>query len=75
MLSQCTDCQHREICRYKDEYDKLTSDITVKVPEPFTLTLVCKHYYTTATYLGSGSTQYYNLCNSNSVAQLSSYYK
>lgn len=68
--TRCTDCNHRDICKHKDEYDKVIRDITVKVPEPFTLTLNCKHYYSTNCTLN----QYYNNCNNsdsttNSIAR------
>ena len=53
IISRCEDCNHRHICKYKDEYDKVIRDITVKVPDPFTLVLNCKHYYSTMTYLNS----------------------
>jgi hypothetical protein len=51
-LNRCRDCQHRDICKYKEEYDKVVSEIRVKVPEPFTLTLNCAHYSSTSVYLG-----------------------
>ena len=52
-MSRCEDCNHRNICKYKEEYEKVLREITVKVPEPFTLTLNCGHYYCTMTYLNS----------------------
>ena len=68
IMSRCEDCNHRNICKYKDEYDKVIREITVKVPEPFTLTLNCKHYYSTSAYLS------YQLNNcSNSTASSSDY--
>jgi hypothetical protein len=76
VISRCTDCNHRDICKHKDEYDKVIRDITVKVPEPFTLTLSCRHYYSTTTYLtGSYDSATYSNCNNHSIAQLSSHYK
>jgi hypothetical protein len=51
-LNRCNDCQHSGICKYKEEYEKVVSEIRVKVPEPFTLTLNCAHYYSTSVYLG-----------------------
>ena len=70
VMSRCEDCNHRNICKYKDEYEKVIREITVKVPEPFTLTLNCKHYYSTMTYLNS---QYGDLsnCTTNCTASLS----
>ena len=53
IISNCTDCNHRNICKYRDEYESVIKDITVKVPEPFTLVLNCKHYYSTTCYLNS----------------------
>ena len=76
VLSKCTDCNHRDICRYKDDYEKAVGDITVKVPEPFTLMLSCKHYYSTTAYLtGSYDSTSYSNCSAHSAAQLSSHYK
>ena len=68
LIKRCNDCNHRDICKYKNDYDKIVEDITVKVPEPFTLMLNCKHYYSTTSYFGSND--YYNLCsNSTSNAR------
>jgi hypothetical protein len=69
MISRCNDCQHREICRYRESYDEIIRDIVVSVPEPFTLTLSCKYYYSTQTYLSS---QYrdYNSCSNCATAAL-----
>lgn len=55
VISRCEDCNHRHICKHKDEYEKVIGDITVKVPEPFTLILNCKHYYSTVSYLTSNN--------------------
>lgn len=63
MISRCNDCQHREICRYKESYDEIIRNIAVSVPEPFTLTLSCKHYYTTSTYLNSQYRDFNNCAN------------
>ncbi len=52
-LSRCGDCHHREICKHREEYEGVVRDINVKVPEPFTLVLNCKHYYSTCTYLNA----------------------
>lgn len=55
MMSKCPDCNHRHICKYQEEYEKLLKNIVVTVPEPFTLTLNCNHYYSTNCYLnGAG---------------------
>ena len=53
VISRCSDCNHRDICKHKEEYDKIIRDIEVKVPEPFTLVLNCKYYYSTTCYLNS----------------------
>lgn len=82
LLSSCNDCQHREICRYKEEYEKVVRGITVNVPEPFTLVLNCKHYYSTTGYLNShtygdsnwAASKYTNIAE-HGAAQLSSHYK
>ena len=55
VISKCEDCNHRNICKYKEEYDKILREIDVKVPDPFTLILNCKHYYSTVCYLNSDS--------------------
>lgn len=72
MISRCNDCQHREICRYKESYDEIIRNIAVSVPEPFTLMLSCKYYYTTSTYLNS---QYRDAdyCNNSAVSAIGSY--
>ena len=73
VISRCEDCNHRHICKYKDEYYKLIRDITVKVPDPFTLVLNCSHYSTTC-YLNTNSSDYSNWttsCNNS----LSSHYR
>ena len=72
MLSKrCNDCTHRDICMYKNDYDKIVEDITVKVPQPFTLMLNCRHYSSSATYLNFGGNDYINQCynSTNNVAE------
>ena len=64
VISKCTDCNHKDICKHKDEYDNVLRDITVKVPEPFTLILNCKHYYSNQCYLTSKLSDYSNCSNS-----------
>ena len=74
VISRCEDCNHRNICKYKDEYDKVIREVNVKVPEPFTLTLNCSHYYCTTAYLNTNSAEYSNwttACNNS----LSSHYR
>ena len=75
VISRCTDCQHRDICKYKDDYEKVIGDITIKVPEPFTLELNCKHYYSTTCYLTSayGDSNWATSC-SNTIQNLASSY-
>lgn len=60
IISRCVDCNHRDICKHKDSYDKVVSDLNVKVPEPFTLVLNCKHYYSHNTYLTGNTSDYSN---------------
>jgi hypothetical protein len=69
VISKCEDCNHRNICKYKDEYENVIRDITVKVPEPFILTLNCKHYYSTTCYL-TGKTHLDDWSNSVSAANV-----
>ena len=67
----CTDCNHKDICKHQDEYNKLLNEINVNVSEPFTLRLGCKHYYSTTTYLGSiGYYDEYSNSSSSTVANL-----
>lgn len=65
LVKRCNDCNHRDICKHKDDYDNVIREINIKIPEPFQLELRCKHYYSTATYLTAGGNDYYNLCNTN----------
>lgn len=51
MINKCNDCNHANICKYKDRYEKLLQEFVNKATEPFKLTLDCQHYYTTATFL------------------------
>ena len=60
VISRCTDCNHRDICKHKDDYDKILHELDVKVPEPFTLVLNCKHYYSTCNYLSSSNQDAYS---------------
>jgi hypothetical protein len=60
LINKCTDCNHRDICKHEDEYDKVISELNVKVPEPFTLVLNCKHYYSTQSYLRSSNQDSYS---------------
>jgi hypothetical protein len=64
MLNKCEDCNHRNICKYRDDYEKVIRNLVVSVPEPFTLTLSCSHYYSTHTYLNSNYDSYSNTANS-----------
>ena len=73
IISRCEDCNHRHICKHKDEYDKVIRDITVKVPDPFTMVLNCKHYYSTMTYLSSTGTDS-NYASSNAINTVTSPY-
>jgi hypothetical protein len=64
MINKCKDCNHRNICKYKDDYDKVIKNIVVSVPEPFTLILDCSHYYSTHAYLNNNYEGYRNTANS-----------
>ena len=48
MINKCNDCNHANICKYKDRYEKLLQEFVNKATEPFKLTLDCQHYYTTS---------------------------
>ena len=69
MQSRCTDCRHRPICKHKDEYEKAFSEITLKVAEPFKLTLDCSYYYSTSMNLPNWSTwsDGTNSCNARNL--------
>lgn len=69
IISKCSDCNHRDICKYREDYDKIAGSIAVNIPEPFMLILNCKYYYSTHTYLNScdtypGTNSYFNCSNS-----------
>jgi hypothetical protein len=68
IVSRCTDCNHRDICKHKDEYDKLIRDIEVKVPDPFMLVLNCRHYYCTTSYLNTGMNSNWTTSYSNTIS-------
>ena len=72
MISRCNDCQHREICKHREAYDEIIRSISVSVPEPFTLSLSCKYYYSTHTYLNSTLPDYNN-CNNCATSAIGSY--
>lgn len=70
ILSRCEDCNHRNICKYREEYEKVLREITVKVPDPFTLVLNCKHYYSTTCYLSgctSGDSNWTTSCSNTAL--------
>lgn len=66
MMNKCVYCNHSNLCKYRQEYEKVLAEITVKVPEPFSLVLNCKHYYDTTCTLN----RYYSDC-ANSANALS----
>jgi hypothetical protein len=48
-ISKCYNCTHREVCGYKDEYNKLLKDVEKTVNcksynKMFSLSVDCKHY-------------------------------
>ena len=63
LLNRCGDCQHREICKHKEDYEKVIRDIIVKVPEPFTLCLNCKYYYCATSYSNCTGSTYADMTN------------
>ncbi len=77
MTSRCADCQHRNICKYKDEYEKVLNELNIKVSAPFKLVLTCDHYYCATAYFG-GATKDCADGYSNTIpcnASLSSHYR
>lgn len=48
MMNKCVYCNHNDICKYQEQYQEVLSKIVLNVPEPFSLVLNCKHYYTTS---------------------------
>ena len=61
VVNRCFDCNHREICKYKVDYEQVLSDITVSVASPFKIILDCEHYCSSTSYLAAGT--YYNNCS------------
>lgn len=42
---KCNGCIHEDVCKYKQEYQKLTSDILNNtIPEQFTININCKNF-------------------------------
>ncbi len=40
----CKNCQHEDVCRFKNSYEKTMNDLNVKIPTPFSIELKCPHY-------------------------------
>ena len=68
MQNNCLDCQHKEICKYRDSYETTLKTVGHHVPEPFTLTLHCSHYATTSAYLNRGFNECVNGCATNTTS-------
>jgi hypothetical protein len=64
IINKCEDCNHRNICRYRESYEEVIRNIAVNVPEPFTIALNCSHYYSTCTCLNMAYGTYNNAANS-----------
>ena len=69
MMNKCTYCNHNNICKYQEQYQEVLSKIVLNVPEPFSLVLNCKHYYTTSCSLND----YFNNTSSTSTNMATPY--
>lgn len=50
---KCNDCIHKDVCKYKEEYQKITSDImNITIPEYFIININCKNYSNNITGIG-----------------------
>lgn len=43
----CTTCEHREVCKLREEYMKILTTITQPADCPFTVELKCPYHYVT----------------------------
>ena len=62
IVNRCLDCQHRNICKYKADYEKVLSDVPIAVASPFKLILDCEYYFNSNYYysLNQCGSQYSN---------------
>lgn len=62
LINRCLDCQHRSICKYKVDYEKVLSDVPIAVSSPFKLILDCEYYFNNNSYysLNQCGSQYRN---------------
>ena len=47
LISKCISCSHKEVCKYKEEFEKLMEEIKnkgIKIPKMFNLDITCSKY-------------------------------
>lgn len=48
LISKCISCSHKEVCKYKEEFEKLMEEIKnkgIKIPKMFNLDITCSKYF------------------------------
>ena len=47
LISKCISCSHKEVCKYKEEFEKFLEEIKnkgIKIPKMFNLDITCSKY-------------------------------
>lgn len=47
LISKCISCSHKEVCKYKEEFEKFMEEIKnkdIKIPKMFNLDITCSKY-------------------------------
>ena len=47
-ISKCISCSHKEVCKYKEEFEKFMEEIknkNIKIPKMFDLDITCSKYF------------------------------
>lgn len=65
MTPKCVTCNHRQLCKYEDKYMETYQKLATDAPDPFSLELNCRHYYTTTCTLNG----WYTDCTSNTISR------
>ena len=48
LISKCISCSHKEVCKYKEEFEKFMEEIKnkdIKIPKMFNLDITCSKYF------------------------------
>lgn len=48
LISKCISCSHKEVCKYKEEFEKFMEEIknkNIKIPKMFDLDITCSKYF------------------------------